>query len=286
MNDTTDNTLDHQIQDATGMESRNEERAKRTTTRVKRISMHCAAINFSFLRAARAKSRKAEGREERERERGASLRQRGTSWRFIFPGLVVENARLATTFSNDNNYPRETALPIRRERLLFFIYRQAHYFCASKHIKNSPLARAFQSSSSSPFPSASPPFARRGYRPVQRPRVTGFIKLVAAKSGDSPPLLSVPLVLSLSLLPRNFLVQPAFACHSSIRRSVIGIIIAGRLDTTILHRSFDDDTYRSVAWERNEKEYPYRTSTRKQNRRIGSWLTVVEETSLKRHTLP
>lgn len=77
-----------------------------------------------------------------------------------FPGIarfVVENARLATTFSNDNNYPRETSLPIRRERLLFFIYGQAHYFCASKHMKNSPLARVPVLS----FPSlASPPHPR------------------------------------------------------------------------------------------------------------------------------
>jgi len=120
-------------------------------------------INFSFLQAARKipeerkereREREGEGREgggererERERERETEReRRRGEEalCRFIFPAsrFVVENARLATTFSNDNNYPRETSLPIRRERLLFFIYGQAHYFCASKHMKNSPLARS------------------------------------------------------------------------------------------------------------------------------------------------
>lgn len=146
------------------------------------------------------KEREREGKEETE----APLRQRAASCCFIFSTsrFVVENARLATTFSNDNNYPGETSLPIRRERLLFFIYGQAHYFCASKHMKNSPLAR-----SSPPFPFS--PFARRGYRPVQRPS-HGFIKLVATMrrllslsfSFSFPSYLT--LALCLSLLPCNF----------------------------------------------------------------------------------
>lgn len=134
----------------------------------------------------------------------------------------MENARLATTFSNDNNYPRETSLPIRRERLLFFIYGQAHYFCASKHMKNSPLAR-----SNPPFsllppilfppPSPFPTFACCGYRPVQRTS-HGFIKLVATMRGLD--FLSLSLFLSpFSLLPRNFTSRPT---HShAIRRSVV-----------------------------------------------------------------
>lgn len=142
---------------------------------------------------------------------------------------VVENARLATTFSNDNNYPRETSLPIRRERLLFFIYGQAHYFCASKHMKNSPLARSnppFPFSLAFPFPSPPPhpTFACCGYRPVQRTS-HGFIKLVATMRGLDPLSVSLSLSLSLllspsfSLLPRNFTSRPT---HShAIRRSVV-----------------------------------------------------------------
>jgi len=164
----------------------------------------------------------------------------------------VENARLATTFSNDNNYPGETSLPIRRERLLFFIYGQAHYFCASKHMKNSPLAR-----SNPPFsllPSfllpPPPPDICPPRLPTRAARTShGFIKLVATMRRLD--FLSLSLSLFYLLLSHSCHVifsSDRFACHSSIRRSVIGII-AGRLDTTILHRSFGGDTYRSGAWE-------------------------------------
>lgn len=140
-------------------------RKQRSGQRRESSASRCIALQLIFLffkpcaqnpgkRREDRSERKRQRKRERGRKRGASLKQRGTSWRFIFPGLVVENARLATTFSNDNNYPRETSLPIRRERLLFFIYRQAHYFCASKHIKNSPLARA--RSSPPPLPLFSP----------------------------------------------------------------------------------------------------------------------------------
>lgn len=148
-----------------------------------------------------------------------------------FPDLVVENARLATTFSNDNNYPRETSLPIRRERLLFFIYGQAHYFCASKHMKNSPLARARARVSvllfSPPFPSPSPPFARLPRLPTRATTEShGFIKLVAAKRRLVSFSLFLPFCLSCF---RRVIFSSDLHSHA-IRRSVVassGLLLPG-----------------------------------------------------------
>lgn len=138
----------------------------------------------------------------------------------------MENARLATTFSNDNNYPRETSLPIRRERLLFFIYGQAHYFCASKHMKNSPLARSNPPFSLLPpflfpLPAPLPPDICLLRLPTRATRTShGFIKLVATMRGlDSLSYSFSFCPLSFSLSPRNFTSRPT---HShAIRRSVV-----------------------------------------------------------------
>ena len=77
--------------------------------------------------------RKHGRREERERERRWRRRRRESC--FVWPRRGKRNA--------GNAFPAITIIherlhyPFAARRLLFFIYGQAHYFCASKHMKNS-----------------------------------------------------------------------------------------------------------------------------------------------------